>query len=192
MSIVTGPGQEPSSPDALATDAIPANAVTTDALPAEVLTTGAEPSAPRRLRRVLTLAAIAIVSLAVGIGATFLIAPPLLADKPRYDYTVRVYLQPEATDAQKQAIRTALADRYPADSISFTDAEQAFEHYQKKNGGILPPMPDELSELFKVRITNITFHCSKITPVMRMPGVDHVTINRKGLGSDAAEGAVHC
>jgi hypothetical protein len=162
-----------------AESSVPAQPVWPPAEPALPGEPGAAAAKPRRPWGLLAL--VAVVALLVGIGGTS--AAFLLYDRfnvPEYTFNVSVFLKADVTDADRDAVRSALAGIDTLDGVEYESREQAYENfkeiYRDSPDLIESVRPDTLPESFRFQTKGTDFDCRILAPALALPAVDDVYV----------------
>ncbi|MEV4621425.1 permease-like cell division protein FtsX [Asanoa sp. NPDC049573] len=152
-----------------------------DAAPTSVATAGPEPRRPRSVAKIVVaafgLAALVGLTFVAGFGTGFAVGRPAESS-----YEIRVFLERDATEAQKAAVRTALERLDLTGEVRFKTREEAAADAQEKfkdYPDVLDSMTaDNLPETFEATITTREPSCAGISPIAGLGGVDEMFVVR--------------
>jgi cell division protein FtsX len=123
----------------------------------------------------IAIAAVAVVAGLAGAGAGAAATLLIANDAPRDRYVLTVLLD-DATADQKAAVKSALSDRYPADSVAFEGREQTGQRLRDQFADELGLTEESSEAAESFRVVASTFDCDTLKPIEDMPGVGFFTL----------------
>jgi cell division protein FtsX len=133
-------------------------------------------------RRPVLIAAVAVLVLATGgvlatVWYRHVHANPATPAAHR-GYAVSVFLDLDATDADKRAIEAALPDLHPVGGIQFENHQQAWQRFQeefKDSPDLLKSTkPENLPESYRLTVADLAPVCPAVHRIRKLSGVDEV------------------
>ncbi len=134
---------------------------------------------PARRPRWLLTAVVAVVGVLVGVGGTtaaFLLYDRL--DVPEYTFDVTVFLTADVTDANREAVRSALSG---VAGVRYESREEAYENFKELYTDepelVESVRPDTLPASFQFQTEGTEFDCGILAPLHDHPGVDEIVVS---------------
>ncbi|MEJ3746195.1 permease-like cell division protein FtsX [Actinomycetes bacterium KLBMP 9797] len=155
------------------------------------------PAAPGRPPR-RWLLPVLVGAMALLVGAAGATTAFLLLDRraeAQSHYAVTVFLEQDATAAQRDALSDALDDLSGAEDIAFRTREEAYalfkEQYKDEPDILDDVRPESLPESFRFTKTGTDVDCASLKPVYDLPGVADISVLQYPTQEDLG-GPVKC
>jgi FtsX extracellular domain len=141
-------------------------------------------SGPRRLQ-LLAVAAVALV-LGSAVSTTVMLATGWRY-LPEREFTVAVFLQPDADTAQREAVQRKLGLLPAVDGVRVETREQAYEKLRERVAGDPTQMEGievaTMSESLHLTTVGRDFECGPLPSIRKMAGVDRIRVVMRPEGS---------